>query len=515
VRRFTRPTVLLLALTTIAWIALLTLWALVTPAFGTHGEVDGVDAVFRTALGAGWPAPGQMHALASTRWLSENPADRSTVAAVLAAHPGETTIVNPLSQHPQTFFLAAGAVLRIAHWESLRWDHAVLLIRLVDVVLLAPLPLLVAGTARRLVGSPRVAVVAPLLLFAVPKAAQFGASVTLWAPLVLIAAIVTWLAARVLTGDRSWWTSVGLAVAAACGATINAMGLLLVVFALTIVLVARHDLRWSETLVRRAIDAVVVIVPAAIVGAVFWRSLRAGWVPDAAPQPDPIPPASPTGMNPGDFLNGQWNGGTATFWGGLGDDAFRFTPPLVAGLTVIGLGVLFWAAVRADRALRPTWGVLLWPALVVAAVLGYEWRNALADNQIATSSGRFLLVAVPALVAGFAAAAASLLPSTRARRTTALVGGVGALLIAAYGLLIGFSGAYQAGRVGLTGAGIAALAGSTPLGWQVLAAVAALLGAASVAAVVALVLVVAARSTPPPLPLDSPPTVEPTQRNNP
>ncbi|MGU3410069.1 hypothetical protein ACLBWP_08185 [Microbacterium sp. M1A1_1b] len=544
-----RATVLLLVVTTLLWVALLTLWALVTPLFGAPGETDTVDAVFRTALGAGWPPPGSMHALAASRWVIDNPGDRSTFAAVLAAHPGETSIVNPLSQNPQTWFLAAGAVLRVLHFETLRWDLAVLALRLVDVVLLAPVPVLVWAIARRLSGIRLLAAIAPVLMLAIPKAAQFGAAVTIWTAVVLLATVAVWLAARVLTGDRSWWASIGLALVAGAAATLNAMGLVLLGFALVVLVVARRPRA------RRLVDTAVAVVVDLVVVLALWRSLRSGWVPDGAPAPATPPADVPGGLNIGTFLDVQWRGGIGSFWGSLGLETYGLTPPLVTGLSATALGLLVWAALRRDRALRPTWTVLVWPASVVVATLVYAWRNAVADGQIATSNGSVLLVAAPVLAAAFAVVTASVWPARRTRRRAAVVGTIGSVLIAGYGLAVGVAGAYQGGRLTPTTAGLHALAAATPLGIRPVAAVGLVVVVAAVALVTLVVLAtrpahqsedtvtgtaadagpaadpdagaagetdadpghVAAQTTDDPAdgaPLDSPPTVEPTRRNN-
>lgn len=530
-----RTTVLVLTAVTVLWVALLTLWAFVTPLFGAPGETDTVDAVFRTALGLGWPPPGSMHALTASRWVIDNPGDRSTLGSVLAAHPGETTIVNPLSQNPQTWFLGAGAVLRVLHVESLRWDLAVLALRLMDVALLAPVPVLVWATARRLCASPWVAVVAPVLLLAVPKAAQFGAAVTLWTLIELLATVAVWLAARVLTGDRSWWASTGLALVAAVAATVNAMGLVLLVFALVVLVVARRPV------VRRLVDVGVAAVVALTVVAVFWRSLRTGWVPDGAPTPTTQPEDVPGGLNVGTFLDVQWRGGIGSFWGSLGLETYGLTPPLVTGLSVTALGLVAWAALRRHRGLRPTWTLLLWPALVVVATLVYAWRNAVVDGQIATSNGSVLLVAAPVLAATFAVLAAHVFDDARARRASAVVGTVGTVAIAGYGLAVGVAGPYQDGSLTPSVAGARALAAATPLGLRPVVATA-LVALLAAVVLVTLVVVLVRRtgrtddtsvrvpgSGPPSdpatvrtaaadsaagSPLDSPPTVEPTRRNN-
>ncbi|MBF4613856.1 glycosyltransferase family 39 protein [Curtobacterium sp. VKM Ac-1376] len=528
----------LLGSVSLAWLAFLLTFALVTPAFGAPDEPAHVDAAFRLALGLGWPHGGEMHYLAAIRQVVEHPVpavDRPTVDALVAAVPGDSPAIDPMSQNPPTYWLVAAGILRVIRFGAHDWATSVLTLRLFDVLLVTALPVLVWATVRRVTRSPRTALVAPLLLFAVPQLAQVASGVTVWAPVILLGAVLVWLSARVLTGDRSWSTTAGLAVAVTGLAALNALGLLAVPFAVLVLLLAR-DRPWGQ----RALHAGVVVVAAAAVSGWWWVRtllLSGTLVPDALRGVTAVQPYPSGGANPGAFAGRQWDGMTASFFGALGANQWPLPPMVVDTLAVVGLAVIGWSYARRSPGHRVATVVLVWPAVVLVATLAYNWRNYLGTHQGNGLQGRFLFVAVVALVLAQAVAWHALVVRPELRRRLARFAAVSALTIGAYGIGLTYRGAWENTQFRVTPGGLSAMAGGSLAGPSPIALVLGLFAVAAVTAVVQLwrgtalvhddtaesatgsptegiVLDATGGTTTDPVggPLESPPTHEPTVR---
>ncbi|MDP9738109.1 hypothetical protein J2X59_003138 [Flavobacterium sp. 260] len=462
-----------------AWVGLMLVWALVLPMGGALAEANTLDAVFRLALGGGWPTDGQHHALSATRWiLSEGyatPAStHSSVAELLRAHPGQAPDVVTASQNPAAGYWVNALALRVSGWASLRWDEAVLLLRIINVVLLAPLPALVFATARRFSLSPLTAAIAPVLLFAVPQLAQTGGTANMLALPTLLSAVAVWLGVRMWTGDRSWWTSAGLAVVAALAAVVSTSGLLVPVFALLCVgIAAGRDAR------RRALDAGLVLVfgGVAVVSAL---QQYLGTVHRVVAGTADVSTALPLEYTFGNVIDAQWGGLSSLFWGGFGRNAAALTPPLIAFLTVGSLAIICWALLRRERALTRAWPLLLWAALVIGAALLTGVVAARSAHSVLAGDGRQVNLAVTALVIVVVLAARAITTTAERRQRVAVVALVGAPLIAAYGLSVAYQSAYEASHFAVSKAGLATLSAVTPLGYAGIAAAVLLWGTATV-----------------------------------
>ncbi|MBT1676073.1 glycosyltransferase family 39 protein [Curtobacterium aurantiacum] len=500
----------LLGTVTLAWLAFLLTFALVTPAFGAPDEPAHVDAAFRLALGLGWPHGGEMHYLAAVRQIVEHPVpavDRPTVDALMAAVPGDSPAIDPMSQNPPTYWLVAAGILRVIRFGAHDWATSVLVLRVFDVLLVTALPVLVWAAVRRVTRSPRTALVAPVLLFAVPQLAQVASGVTVWAPVILLGAVLVWLSTRVLTGDRSWWTTAGLAVAVTGLATLNALGLLAVPF-VVLVFVLSPDRSWG----RRALHAGVVVVAAAAVSGWWWvRTLLVSGtlLPDALRAVTTVQPYPAGGANPGAFAGRQWDGLTASFFGALGANQWPLPPVVLDTLAVVGLAVIGWSYARRTPGRRVTTILLVWPAVVLVATLAYNWRNYLGTHQGNGLQGRFLFVAIVALVLAQAVGWHALVVRPVLRRRLARLAAVGSLAIGAYGIGLTYRGAWENTQFRVTPGGLSAMAGGTLTGPYPIALVVVLFAAAAVATVV---LVWRTSADPTSGPLESPPTHEPTVR---
>lgn len=474
-----------LGVVTAAWVGFLLLFAFVTPVFGAPDEPAHVDAAFRLALGLGWPAPGDMHYLAAIRQVVENPVpamDRTTVSALLARYPGDSAAIDQMSQHPPTYYLVAALVLKAIGWGSHGWGTAVLALRLVDVAVVAALPVMVWATVRRATRSPRTALVAPLLLFAVPQLAQVTSGVTVWSPMVLAGAVMVWLAVRVLTGDRSWWTTAGFTVSVTAMCALTALGLVAIPFAVAVVLLARG--RRVTTRARHA--AVVLVVPLAATGWWWVRTLvRSGTlVPDALRASTTVVPYPTGDPEPGAFAGRQWDGLTNSFFGLLGANQWVLPPALVDSMAITAIAVLAWSYARRGTGRGLTTALLVWPALVLVATLAYSWRNYLGTHQGNGFQGRFLFIAVVALVTSQAVAWRALVVRPALRRRLARVAAVAGPVIGTYGFGVLYRGAWEHEQFRVTAGGLALMGGDSLGGTLPVAVSGLLFVAAAVASVV-------------------------------
>ncbi|WIE53569.1 DUF2142 domain-containing protein [Curtobacterium sp. MCBD17_003] len=486
--RVTRREVVVVAVVTLAFALLLVVWALVTPMFQAPDEAAHVDAVLHLALGGHWDAPGQLHYLNATRAAVDSaastpPLQRPTVGALLAAHPGESVLVDQMSQHPPTYYLAAAVVLRILHLHDLRWDVAVVVLRLVDALLVAPLPVLVWATVRRLTRAPRLAAVAPFALFAVPQLAQIGSSVTNEAPVFLLGGLLTWFGVRILTGDRRWWTTLALGLTFAVLASVKATGLPAVLFVAVVVLAARA-LPWRARLARAGVALAIGVV----LGSWWWVHCLVAFhtpLPNGLAGLTPVTPWPPgSTRNLGLFVDQQWDGLTRSFWGEFGGFQFPMTPILTDLLSLVALLAIAWSFTRRfpQRGAVVALGAL--PAAVLLAVVAYDWRSYGGLHQIGGTQGRFLFVALVAAIAMSAVAWSALVVRPVLRRRAARVLVVAAPAVGAYGLSVAYRGEYEQTNLGITRPGLAHLAYTTPLGSHALAVVGVLMAVAVVVAVV-------------------------------
>ncbi|WP_267421261.1 MULTISPECIES: hypothetical protein [unclassified Curtobacterium] len=477
---------------TAVFVLLLVTWAYVNPALHGPDEVANVDAVLHLAMGQSWPHPGDLHYVQGL--LAQNvpnhlppAAERGTFAAIVGDGT-ENELVNPMSQHPPTWFLVQAIVAHVIDFASHRWDLVVLVWRLVDVVVAAPLPLLVWAAVRRATRSPRLAVSAAVALLAVPQLLQLTSSVSVWVPVITAGALATWLGVRVLTGDRSWWTALALGGALAVGTAVMAGGVMAVPFALLAVLLARSDGAGGRALgvLGRVLRAVVVLaVPLVTTG---WWYL-AQLVRTGTPQPDSYPAVvlrwprleGPDGVQ---FAGVFWNGLSNSFWGQLGRYEWPLSPILVDTFTVLALTVLVWGVSRrsTDRRVLAVAGVFPLTALVVVVVR--DWATYAGHLGVNVNQGRFLFPAVAALLVTQAVAWQALVVrrEVRVRLARAALVVAPVVVVAALGLL--YAGTYEELVFRVSAAGKQTLWGSLPLGRAPLGALVVAVGVLGAATIV-------------------------------
>jgi small subunit ribosomal protein S36 len=139
-----------------------------------------------------------------------------------------TTERNQLTQHPPLYYAFAGWTLRavtevVPGAQDWPFDRTVLFLRLLSIMLVLPIPLLCFLTVRRLGGNEFVGTAAACLAIAPPYFTTVISSVTNDSMLILEGGLLTYLLARVWTGDLSRRTAI--AVGTVLGAALLTKGL--------------------------------------------------------------------------------------------------------------------------------------------------------------------------------------------------------------------------------------------------------------------------------------------------
>jgi len=222
---------------------LLASWSVLAPQYHAPDEPHHVDAVMRLAEGKGWPLVG--HATVSPEMIGSlaaapvgtraDPYDlvvgpfTKAGATPRAERPEWRELVRPgqpkpdvqqMMQHPPLYYLVGAALLKVLPGapQDLRFDLIIGLLRLMSVLMVAPLPLLAWACADRLTPSRAAGRVAALVPPAVPMLTHIGSSVNNDALLILTGGLATLAICYVLRGDTSvrtgLWTGmfIGLAM---------------------------------------------------------------------------------------------------------------------------------------------------------------------------------------------------------------------------------------------------------------------------------------------------------------
>ncbi|WP_165362640.1 DUF2142 domain-containing protein [Promicromonospora panici] len=490
------------------------LWAVLTPAFRAPDEPQHVNSVLRLAYGGGWPAAGEalvgpavdeardQAALASDvpgRHLDRpdvppfvgvpplDDAERGTVSAENAladpVPPGSSTrqldpaAVDQMTQHPPLYYALAAGVLQATGMAEARWDLQLLTLRLFDVALLLPLPLLTAAAVRRLSGSRPAALVAASFTLFVPQVGHILGSVTNDALVTLSGAAIGYLCVRVLTGDLRLRTAAALGVVVGVGLLTKVMA----VFALPVVVAAYAVVAGPRG--RRTLGVLVAGGAAVAIGGWWWlRNLLVLGTVQPVGIPDRfLDDAEPRGL--WYFLRIVVTSLTRSFFGNLGWLELRLPDAVFWTAAVVVAVLCAWAVVRGP-ARAATVVLLLQPVALWCGVLVNAWPDYAAHGWISAVQGRYLFAGLLALGTGTALGLLALL-GPRLRRAAPWVFGA-ACAAAASGLAFGFWGFYQGPDQSVADAA-ARWAGWSPLtGLQLVlvGSVAVLVGVAAVLAVV-------------------------------
>ncbi|ADP84091.1 glycosyltransferase family 39 protein [Pseudofrankia inefficax] len=486
------PTVVLVI--TALHLALLATYSVVYPTWTGYDEAQHVDMVYGLLHGDGWPAPGdkmiskgvaatsdafdrgayadmfqsggKKRGSPSFAEITPTPRDQRDSFDALGG-PAPVTdgrLSNQMVQHPPMVYAVGAAVLGALPATNWAYDQQVYVLRLLNILLVAPLPLLAWATARRLRLSEAVARGAAVLPLAVPGFDRVGATFNNDGVLMLTTGVLTFVLAGVLRGDRRLRTAVWAGVWLAL--TFLSKGLALL---LPLMVVAAYLVGWWHSRPRRA-----AAVPAgrggrarALVGSLPWGpaivALAVGlglggwwWVRNyvlyGAVQPngwDADPPRRESLLLPDSFWTWLWyfiRTMISRFWGGLG----MFEPPqltpvaIVAATVIVGVVAIACLTNGLGHAARRTWldrlgraaipVVLLLPvAFAYVTVAQRSWAEYEQYTRGIAVQGRYLYLGLVGAGVVIAAGLARLLG--RRDRWTPVVMLVGALLMQAFALL--------------------------------------------------------------------------------
>ncbi|WHP18343.1 DUF2142 domain-containing protein [Cellulomonas sp. ES6] len=458
VRALARSLPRTVGLVTAVWVAVLLAWTVVLPAFRSADEASHIGAAMSWEHTHEWPGFKKLYAwrqinpaLGPAQWRGYPQLDGAT-ASLRDERPSfdelgpaqSSSWINNLGQHPPGYYMVIGVATGVLP-DSTPYDLEAWVLRLLNVLMMAPLPFVLALAARALTDQRAVVLTASLMPLAIPQLAALGAAVNNDNLLTIACAVVTLGAVLVARGDLRARTGVWTGLALAVGLLTKAWALLfvpVVVLAYVVALVRTRDLR-------RSLTGLVAAGAAAGLGGWWWIAslLRYGTL-----QPAGHVDHLPVPLEAADAWRTYVHDATvlvvSRFWAAL---SIR-TPPdvpaadpsaqpyplwLTGGLSVLALLLAAVVLVR-----RRTFGagradglLLVTPfVLNVAVLVESTWGLYLATGVPRGLQGRYLFTSV----AGLAVAAAlglGVLVRGRARRWLPLAVGAGALAFTASAML--------------------------------------------------------------------------------
>lgn len=261
---------------------------------------------------------------------------------------GYPYVYNQMPQHPPTYYVAQAAVLRFERWVLPghgipSMDLELGLLRLVDVLIVLPLPLLAWATVVRLGGSDRAGTVAALLPLAVPQLSHIGAAISNDGLLMLFGGILAVLLAGVARGHRGRRTDLAVGLVLGLALLTKAFAVMYLPWVAAAYLVAA----WTARRWRPLVGGLLAGAVAAAVGAWWWVR---NWVLEGEPAPTTETLTRTEAQRPRDFEPDYL------------DFLFRF-PGRLLGRTWA------WVGHNTPKFVLPDWVVLLLAVTVVAATV--------------------------------------------------------------------------------------------------------------------------------------------------
>lgn len=319
---------------------------------------------------------------------------------------------NQATQHPPLYYAVAGTVVRgVTAVTDLSWDRHIWLYRVLNVLIVAPVPLIASAVARRLGASRAGVVVASIVPVAVPAyVVRATPMVNNDALMILLYSVGLLLVVRVLTGDTAWRTSLLLGAVTGLAMLTKAYGLVLA----GVVAVAWSVAWWrARPPAHRNAVALRALASAGVAGvAGGWWWLR-NLVVYGTLQPAAVErQAAPEGFVP-DVAAWLWafvNRFVGSFWF-FGRIVWPQAGRAVAWIATLLLAGAVVAALVSGRRLRAVLSVLTVSAVaLVAGAMVWAYGAYAQTGHVGGAQGRYLYPALVGLGALGAAAVTHLAP---------------------------------------------------------------------------------------------------------
>jgi len=341
---------------------------------------------------------------------------------------------NYITQHPPLYYLVMGiAKNQIPDAEGIPVDQLVFWLRLFNVLMMLPLPLLFFAAARRLVGSGAVATAAAFLPLVLPGLARSAASINNDNLAILIGTALLVLLIRVMQGDDSRRMATLVGAAAIAGGLTKSNVLMMLPF----ILIA-YGICWLRTRRALTMPTTLTLIAAgalSVAWAVRNRILFGSFQPDAmgiateAWQGPPRMPDQP--WSGADFFRDVWAVYPGRFWASLGVMEPPQLPRVLQLLMTAAVLICVLVALIRMRRIRVELGLMfaVWAVLTIAVVTRALLHN-LDFVAIPGLQGRYTYIAALGLLLPAAFVASDLLGRYRAWSAVVFaVGGLGLALI--------------------------------------------------------------------------------------
>lgn len=421
---------------TAAFALLCATWSILTPPLLAPDETAHMSSTLRLTEGFSWPDPGEARMpeflllLGAERDLA--PAERSVLSSIVEQNPGQSDRLDQMTQHPPLYYLITSTTMNTVGASSWTWDQAFLAVRLIGMLLGAPLIWLAWNTVHFVTHSRKAGIVAAAVVFVVPGLAQMLGVANNDSLAILVGSVVAALSIRILFGDRRW------SVLLALGVTFGVAGLskgTLIAFAPLVILALFFGRGRPEFLGARIWQTAWPLLVSLPFGQWWWLRnlinfgtlqpygyLLSGqtWAPGTSP-------------NIGTFVEEFWRIAPRTFWGWFGRVNAPLPQILVDFLTVTCLVLVVAGMLRYRKGLMRV--LIITTPIAVAAILmlRVSWGAYADTTEFRGMHGRYFYpVIIPIIV--LAAIALTNLVRERGTRTAF---GVGAVIVSAMMSLIG------------------------------------------------------------------------------
>lgn len=414
-RNLPRPVYLVTALFGMTMVC----WSFLMPTGRSADEIYHADAGIYLAEHGEWPGFKQLPVTFAPRTPEtlgmKDPVTGASYPPLLAASAiprgerpayadlrrAEPSGVNNLGQHPPLYYAMLGAVHTVLP-PSTELVAEIWWYRLLNALILTPLPLLAAALARTWGGSRPIVLAASWSVFLVPQLAVLGGAVNNDNLLTASAAWVFFGLALVAAGDLRRRTALWVGVSLAVALLSKAFGLLLLPLAALAVLVG-----WRTTgRLRPAARSAALMAAVAMLGGWWWvhTYLRYGTLQPSGHLPPIEGGPLPVSEGIGPTLEGLFTVVPVRFWAFLSikDGVDAFPMALSVTLTIVSAALVATMLLRrrvgaADRSV--TWSFTV-PLLLIVMVLASQiLRLYLTTGVVRGLNGRYLFFALlPVLV---------------------------------------------------------------------------------------------------------------------